>query len=152
MYVPSDLASLAFIKYTLKSKVFFPAPGAMMGCSQISHPLIVHFIHRVLFAAATRTITHAVGWSSFFIRKFVVLSVGTKRRCRELLKKKRNRMKHSHLAGECVWAVSVSHPTLEERSTVTSTKGSVCVGQVFHSDTEHRRGSLTSWDLVTKIV
>lgn len=51
-HVPSDLASLAFVRYTLKSRIYFTASGAMMWCTQSFHPLIVHLLHQVVFPAA----------------------------------------------------------------------------------------------------
>lgn len=52
--IPSDLAGLAIVKYSLKGKVFLPAHSVTMWCRQISRPLMVHFIYQVLFAAAKR--------------------------------------------------------------------------------------------------
>ena len=63
--MPPGLASLAFIKYPLKSKVFSPASGGVPWCGQVSRRLIVRFIMRSSSRCSTRTVTRAVGWSSF---------------------------------------------------------------------------------------
>lgn len=135
-----DRATFAVIEDALKSEVLPPAPGVVKWCSQISHVLIVHFIHGAFLLGHEEC--YSCSWlQQFFIRQFIVLSTGTKGRCRECLRKRWKRMKHSPLAGGCVLAVQVSPPALEKHSTAgTSPKGSICVGQIFYSDTEHRLG------------
>lgn len=70
----------------MKSRIFFSEPGAVVWLGQIF--ICCHTFYTLCsFPCSTNTITHAVGWSTFFfIRECTVVSAGTKGTCRECLK------------------------------------------------------------------
>lgn len=139
--VPSDLTSLAFIKYIMKSKVFFPAPGAMMWCSQISHPLIVHFIHWVLFAVAQGLLLMQLAGTVFY-KEIHCIKRWHPGEVQGMFEEK-VKQDETFTPGWGVYVSGVGGPSCPGGAGTagagTSPKGNVCMGQVFPSDTEHRK-------------